>query len=114
MFCVSCCRATSLFCRSRARCFGVAFLDGGQQAGAEASGPRAHSSRAFWMSSGARTGLTGWLRPLTTLPMSSPAAAALTSIPGSMGGSNSGISWTWPSMFSQLRILDSRSSTVSQ
>ena len=90
------CRAISCVLPQPGQVLGVALLDGGQQRRRPASAPPTHSSRAFWMSSGARTGLTGWLSPLTTLPMSSPAAAAATSIPGSMGGSNSGISWTWP------------------
>ena len=80
-----------------------------------ASAPRRTARAAFWISGSARSGPIGWLSPLTMLPMSSPAAAALTSIPGSIGGSNSGMSWTLAlQMFSQLRILVSRSSTVSQ
>ena len=43
-----------------------------------------------------------------------PAAAALTSMPGSIGGSNSASCRTTPSMFMQWRILNSRSATVSQ
>jgi hypothetical protein len=66
------------------------------------------------MSSGERTGPTGWFRPLTMLPMSSPAAAALTSMPGSMNESDNGSCWTTPWMFSLLRILKSRSATTSQ
>ena len=61
-----------------------------------------------------RTGPIGWLRPLTMLPMSIPAAAALTSMPGSIGGSKSGSCCTTPSIFMQWRILKSRSATVSQ
>ena len=51
---------------------------------------------------------------LTMLPMSSPAAAALTSMPGSMNESDNGSCWTTPWMFSLLRILKSRSATTSQ
>ena len=50
----------------------------------------------------------------STLLMSTPEAAARTSRPGSMGGSNSRSGRSMPSMFWQWRILNSRSSTVSQ
>ena len=69
---------------------------------------------AFWIITVERTGPSGWFRPLTMLPMSMPAAAACTSMPGFSGGSNSGSCCTMPWMFSLLRILNSRSATVSQ
>ena len=43
-----------------------------------------------------------------------PLAAAAISSAGLIGGSNSGSCSTWPSMFMQWRILNSRSATVSQ
>src|SRR5216684_2110504 len=61
-----------------------------------------------------RTGPTGWVRPLTMVLRSSPAAVAFTSIPGSSGGSNRASGRTTPWMFMQWRILNRRSATVSQ
>ncbi len=62
--------------------------------------------------------LNRWLPTLlssaSTEPMSTPAAAARTSIAGSMGGWNSGSDRTTPAMFMPLRILNRRSSIVSQ
>src|SRR5438105_2472123 len=48
------------------------------------------------------------------LLISIPAAAALTSNPGSIAGSNIGNERSTPSIFIQWRILNNRSATVSQ
>ena len=61
-----------------------------------------------------RTSGSGWFRPLTIAPTSRPAAAARTSSAGSIGGSNSGSCRKTPWRFRLLRILNSRSATVSQ
>ena len=71
-------------------------------------------SAAFWTSTWKRTSGSGWLTPLTTAATSSPAAAALASSAGSIGGSNSGSCRKMPWMLRLLRILKSRSATVSQ
>ena len=71
-------------------------------------------SAAFWTSSEKRTSGSGWFTPVTTAATSSPAAAARASSAGSIGGSNSGSCRKTPWMLRLLRILNSRSATVSQ
>ncbi len=80
--------------------------------------PRARTSAvkssAFWISVTQRYWLPPAPPPDSTVPMSMPAAAALTSSAGSIGGSNRGSWRTTPARFMQWRILYSRSATVSQ